>query len=1807
MPAENNVTIRLNVKSDTGAIARTQALLRTLGSDADRSGKLFGKTAKNIDFTKRSLTAFEKSAMFASKAVGKVFKLSLMNAGAQLLIFGAAISTVNGLFRVGQGAVKLYKFAMSGLAGAFAMAAAGAGVFAAAMRENTAAMSSFQYTSQKQFGPSINQARAALSNLERDAKLAVLGTKALTSAFQAASKHSEFTGASQAALKQMANFALASGNPEQAMAAAGDFVGLLNKRKASISQIQKSMKATMGDDMYKKIQAANAKAKKEDKVNLGSVKGIREAVMSGKLAKMAGVENMLETMNGTLIGQLKSYMGQAKALFADFGQPLLAPVKDAFKEIFHTLKFAFAKISVSFQQFAGTSGIPAIVKVVDKLANMMVDMTQKYLPGAVGWWGKFAKPFQYMTRFFKETLPNTLRPYKESARVITDMFGKIFGPSVGGNVKRVSDLITDNKLELMDFADATGKLLQNLNKLSGEIMKAFFRLLPVLTPVINSIAQLVGMISKVFGALSGLGGLGGNGKGGGNIVGSLMSGLMLSMMFKGKSFMGNKDSYTKGASNSGFFGRAWNRQMGLPGTGNNPNDAYMTNRYARKMAMATGNTAMAPTYGPGGVVVPGAPGAGGAGGGAGGGSGQLSMSFLTGQRSRVGGGKEIYDQSAIRGKVGMISPSQLSSRDLVYDETTQRHGLATVQGQVQQRLLGSMGYGTMDNVKDITEAPKALLQQIKNSGGGNFKTAQEMKDEQSRLRGLGGARTFRENRTLATLDTIAGRGDIARLETAEQRKSQLDSDQKRAETLQQRKEARAASAAAGGNTGLTPFQRQMQSNRESRVEAAATQKGQNLLAKSQRLEGQGLALEAQARAAAANGDHAEAARLQAKADKTLHRSAVAGGESDKMLKKYAGVTAGGVTTGGQKAGDIERRTSTTTGRVYYKDSLASRGDRSKNAEQGYSSGSAGGRTVEGKLEQLTRRRDEFRAQGAGLRSDAANYQSNGQFLRAKYTNFKASIAERRASGGIFGIGQGKQLSELQQASQTSGGARTGAGFRGRMAGLDFKRFASGSFTGKLGPGGPGLMGAKDANTGQYKSRTGRVLGGQSMGANMATSVGMSYLASKGVGDQGSMALGASLAPMFGPMAALAVGFGGTALKAKTAKGGAVAGAIAGAAIGTMVPVIGTAVGAAIGAVVGFAAGTINRGKLERKAAKGVATSITDGFEQKASYDAFTKYSTKGGTTRADYINRSFNQVINMAKQFGDAGGKANTDEVRGAMIDDLVKNGTLTEKQGKEAKKHSTAFTTQLEKQAAAYVKIGKIMKDSYDPKIKRMAELTGKSASEIEKMADAMGVNLLDPTLKSIDALKQLGFFISKTAQQLKNDLSNAMIDSVSALDEFVKTKNAPLVMNEIAKGFGEKGRAGSLETSDVVGFMQSIMTNAQTVNPNDPAAALALFMDSTGMGPDGKLNANSRVFSDKTSPLYGTYESYSKAGGLEGGAQGLLDEVMNNKETGLKTKTAFSIYDQMQAMATDAGMVLPQSVLDTMNTKLSGTQLVDAYGKMTAMKEAGGFSISQELLGKAGGTGDEAKDAKAEINRQIIANVNALLGPQAGVLALTASDLEASTTAGEKSTATAIDLMSESESAVLQGLTTQWADIAKSMSTGSAPNWFKNTPTWWSTPPSWYGDTTTPKGVKPPDTPTSRVQQTLDRHRQIDSGITGKRSVTSSLRNFNLGSLNSDHKTGRAYDLIGQNLGAYGVAVRKSGGFAEFHGSQANRHLHVVPGTGDSSMPSMVGVGSSGGGSVANSYNITVNGANQDPEAIANAVMEKIKSSQRSLNERA
>ena len=122
----------------------------------------------------------------------------------------------------------------------------------------------------------------------------------------------------------------------------------------------------------------------------------------------------------------------------------------------------------------------------------------------------------------------------------------------------------------------------------------------------------------------------------------------------------------------------------------------------------------------------------------------------------------------------------------------------------------------------------------------------------------------------------------------------------------------------------------------------------------------------------------------------------------------------------------------------------------------------------------------------------------------------------------------------------------------------------------------------------------------------------------------------------------------------------------------------------------------------------------------------------------------------------------------------------------------------------------------------------------------------------------------------------------------------------------------------------------------------------------------------------------------------------------------------------------------------------------------------------------------------------------------------------------------------------------------------------------------------------------------------ITGKRTMTSAYRTNNLGSINSDHVTGRAYDLVGQNLGAYSRLVHANGGFAEFHGSNASRHLHVDPGAGPSGdrtsiaapnyIPPMSSSGGKDGGSIQVVQNIQA-GPNASPTEIAQIAVREMR----------
>jgi len=150
---------------------------------------------------------------------------------------------------------------------------------------------------------------------------------------------------------------------------------------------------------------------------------------------------------------------------------------------------------------------------------------------------------------------------------------------------------------------------------------------------------------------------------------------------------------------------------------------------------------------------------------------------------------------------------------------------------------------------------------------------------------------------------------------------------------------------------------------------------------------------------------------------------------------------------------------------------------------------------------------------------------------------------------------------------------------------------------------------------------------------------------------------------------------------------------------------------------------------------------------------------------------------------------------------------------------------------------------------------------------------------------------------------------------------------------------------------------------------------------------------------------------------------------------------------------------------------------------------------------------------------------------------------------------------------------------------------------------DTSSPRGKGIGDTTSSRLGQTMGRHSAMDGMLTGKRTMTSAYRTTKLGSINSDHVTGRAYDLVGANLGAYQRLATANGGFAEFHGYGGTRHLHVVPGGGpygDTGYPAKTStapaMASGGGGGISINMNVT-GGPNASAEEIATIAVRKMK----------
>ena len=679
----------------------------------------------------------------------------------------------------------------------------------------------------------------------------------------------------------------------------------------------------------------------------------------------------------------------------------------------------------------------------------------------------------------------------------------------------------------------------------------------------------------------------------------------------------------------------------------------------------------------------------------------------------------------------------------------------------------------------------------------------------------------------------------------------------------------------------------------------------------------------------------------------------------------------------------------------------------------------------------------------------------------------------------------------------------------------------------------------DSKAGRKPSR-GRALkagAGANLGlASMALGMGGSMLASKygSAEAQGSLQAGAAMAAM-SPLAGAAVAGLGTMMKSQTRAGGVASGALGGAAagalIGSVIPGVGTALGALIGGAGGAIAGWIKSGsnmkKMQKEAVKAAA-----GSQLIPTVTRLIQGDTVGALKA---IEERTKKVSKLA---------SGTYGAQSAELDRMVKDGVIdksTRERVLNDPLKTQKFFDDLNKQGPAQVNVTKLLGKSFSRNLKDLSQASGKTEKEIMELAHKMGVDLTNPMLTLKDAITELGVGAVKTAKEINYAITDNLLVGLEKLEKWLDRNELSNAVVNSQNAFNADPTEGSFVTaiSDAVKF-----TTAQT--PNDPIM--------------GFLSLRNQLFGPNAG-------AFGKGGALNKGFSKLTpkqQEEFRRQSTGYITDTAgataATYTTNVGAKLADAGM--------TYSSAAEGKEIESAIQNLLLTGTSEQVQALDQFIKYGNFEGKDINQSNAALKKLL-----GLDGPN---------------------NTTSFDFTRRTENTELNlKLTPIEKEVLDQMTAAIKSGFGK--PSWWDTGvPAWWqkglkastdkaatisllppDDTYTPRG-KSGDTSTSkRLRSTLGAHGRFNSQLTGKRTITSALRFNNLGSPSSDHATGNAYDLTGQNLGQYAKMVNSSGGFAEFHGVNANRHLHVVPRSGDTSTSRS----GSGDASTGGAPNVTLN----------------------------
>lgn len=727
--------------------------------------------------------------------------------------------------------------------------------------------------------------------------------------------------------------------------------------------------------------------------------------------------------------------------------------------------------------------------------------------------------------------------------------------------------------------------------------------------------------------------------------------------------------------------------------------------------------------------------------------------------------------------------------------------------------------------------------------------------------------------------------------------------------------------------------------------------------------------------------------------------------------------------------------------------------------------------------------------------------------------------------------------------------------------------------------------------------------GSAMGGGMLASVGTGMFLESGLGKkmfsdpaaQSSMQAGAMLMP-FNPLLGLGVGLGGAAVNSKTTAGGAMSGMAAGAALGGMIGPWGAVIGAGIGAVVGIAFSIKNRNKMAREGAKAIGKAKLMDTVLASVAGGIKDGTSKGGRKELASYGKFVKDFKGMNKEDRASALKSAVDS---GMIDS--RTAELMSGQGG----YGQQAVGELERQYQNQVKVLNPMFDHYDDVMRGLQLATGKSADQLHKLAAEAGVNLYDDSLKLTDVIKGLGVGMMQTADEINTALKDIAINATSIFDTYVEGKG----MEDALQSAQDSLLGGNVSTKGLIDFYQKGLDLTQFEAPDSPIESFLARFDAFAKG---------EIFAPG-----------AQLGGVTPTEEftGLVTRVLGKEQEGIAgqftTNIGQALADKNVGFESTAG---GQNLLKASVSGLIDRAKTDPAAQAQLAKLEQGLKDGTLL---AGATTPQEVSKKLETALGITAKSAPKLG--------TTLSYEDSGAQRLKTLTTGTFAGLDTAAATLRGeILSAFEEANKSLS--AVPQWWSNAPAWYNQTPSGLGGS----GGGPPanypnaqyktgaegagyyvtgrdgkerkvgDTSTSRaLRATMGAHSRFNGMLPGKRMITSSWREHSLGSPSSDHASGRAYDLTGDNLQQYAKNINGSGGFAEFHGINGERHLHVVPPIGpmgDTSTSRVAAAMTSGSGATqgGDSFNITVI-ESRDAKVTADEVVKKILDMQKQARRRA